>query len=70
MNQAGAWWGGDNFPHTLDADENRGGEQGQRDDHASDGLRLAVAVGMVLIRWQGGNLQAGPHHEGTHDVTG
>ena len=37
---------------------------------AGDGLGFAVAVGMVVVGGQGGDLQAGPDDEGTDDVGG
>jgi hypothetical protein len=52
----------DDFPHTLDDDEERGCQQGQCDDDAGDGLGFAVTEGMVVVRRQSGDLQPRPDH--------
>ena len=54
--------------NALRRDQQCRSQQQHRDDHARHGFRLAVAVGMILVRRNHCHAQPAPHHDRAEDV--
>ena len=57
-----------NLSNALHRQSRRGGKHDERHDKRGDRLRFPVAVGMVLVRRLGGELEPAPDHERAADV--